>query len=96
MWRLGDWPKDFSDYERLSAALFLEFRDELQGVEGVEKWNLKSFGSGKATVLAMRTPLVWTSSLGSLSFSLLRKLKRNCEMFLNLSESLFLNKIVSA
>lgn len=46
--RLGDWPKDFAEYERLNAELFLEFRDDLQGIEGVEKWNLKSFGSGKA------------------------------------------------
>jgi hypothetical protein len=47
--RLGDWPKDYSEYERLNADLFLEFRDELEGVEGVEKWDLKKFGSGKAS-----------------------------------------------
>jgi hypothetical protein len=47
--RLGDWPKDFSEYERLNADLFLEFGDELKGVEGVEKWDLKKFGSGKAS-----------------------------------------------
>lgn len=46
--RLGDWPKDFSEYERLNADLFLEFGNDLKGVDGVEKWNLKSFGSGKA------------------------------------------------
>lgn len=46
--RLGDWPKDFSEYERLNADIFFEFKKELEGVEGVEKWNLKSFGSGKA------------------------------------------------
>jgi len=46
--RLGDWPKDFAEYERLNADLFAEFGEDLQGVEGVEKWNLKSFGSGKA------------------------------------------------
>jgi hypothetical protein len=47
--RLGDWPKDFSEYESLNAALFAEFKDELKGVEGVEKWNLKNFGAGKAS-----------------------------------------------
>ncbi|KAJ5727408.1 hypothetical protein N7493_005228 [Penicillium malachiteum] len=47
--RLGDWPKDYSEYEQLNADLFLEFADELKGVEGVEKWNLKGFGSGKAS-----------------------------------------------
>ncbi|KAJ5570216.1 uncharacterized protein N7459_009646 [Penicillium hispanicum] len=47
--RLGDWPKDHSDYERLNADLFLEFGNELKGVDGVEKWNLKGFGSGKAS-----------------------------------------------
>ncbi|KAJ5833009.1 NACHT domain protein [Penicillium riverlandense] len=46
--RLGDWPKDYSEYDHLNAELFSTFKDELQGVEGVEKWNLKSFGSGKA------------------------------------------------
>ncbi|KAJ5589423.1 hypothetical protein N7537_012101 [Penicillium hordei] len=46
--RLGDWPKDYSEYETLSASLFAEFGDELKGVNGVEEWNLKSFGSGKA------------------------------------------------
>ncbi|KAJ5666870.1 hypothetical protein N7462_011279 [Penicillium macrosclerotiorum] len=46
--RLGDWPKDYSEYERLNADLFREFSDELKGVEGVEKWDLKKFGAGKA------------------------------------------------
>jgi hypothetical protein len=46
--RLGDWPKNYSEYKSLNDELFLEFRDELHGVEGVEKWDLKSFGSGKA------------------------------------------------
>lgn len=46
--RLGAWPKDYSEYERLNADLFGEFSTELKGVEGVEKWNLKAFGSGKA------------------------------------------------
>ncbi|KAJ6028412.1 hypothetical protein N7540_003988 [Penicillium herquei] len=47
--RLGDWPKEYSEYEQLNADLFLAFADDLKGVEGVEKWNLKSFGSGKAS-----------------------------------------------
>ncbi|KAJ5140703.1 hypothetical protein N7448_004111 [Penicillium atrosanguineum] len=46
--RLGDWPKDYVEYERLNAEIFSEFSQDLSGVEGVEKWNLKSFGSGKA------------------------------------------------
>jgi hypothetical protein len=46
--RLGDWPKDYSEYENLNAALFTEFEEELKGVEGVEKWNLKNFGAGEA------------------------------------------------
>ncbi|CAG7920909.1 unnamed protein product [Penicillium olsonii] len=47
--RLGDWPKDYSEYESLNASLFAEFGEELKGVEGVEKWNLKDFGAGKAS-----------------------------------------------
>jgi hypothetical protein len=46
--RLGGWPKDYTEYERLNADLFREFQEELKSVEGVEKWNLKAFGSGKA------------------------------------------------
>lgn len=46
--RLGGWPKDFAEYERLNADVFREFQTELHGVEGVEKWNLKAFGAGKA------------------------------------------------
>ncbi|KAJ5887643.1 hypothetical protein N7495_007684 [Penicillium taxi] len=47
--RLGEWPKEYAEYEGLSADLFLEFQNDLKDVEGVEKWNLKSFGSGKAS-----------------------------------------------
>lgn len=47
--RLGDWPKDYSEYQTLSAGLFAEFGDELKGVSGVEEWNPKNFGSGKAS-----------------------------------------------
>lgn len=46
--RLGDWAKDYSEYERLNADVFREFPDEMKGIEGVEKWNLKNFGAGKA------------------------------------------------
>ncbi|OKL61378.1 hypothetical protein UA08_03701 [Talaromyces atroroseus] len=46
--RLGDWPKDYSEFERLNADIFREFKEDLNGVEGVEKWTPKNFGSGKA------------------------------------------------
>ncbi|KAL4998513.1 hypothetical protein BDV10DRAFT_166715 [Aspergillus recurvatus] len=46
--RLGGWPKDYSEYERLNADLFREYPEALKGIEGVEKWDLKSFGAGKA------------------------------------------------
>lgn len=46
--RLGNWPKEYSEYERLSSELFSVFGGDLKGIEGVDKWNLKNFGSGKA------------------------------------------------
>ncbi|KAL4895080.1 hypothetical protein BDV59DRAFT_159644 [Aspergillus ambiguus] len=46
--RLGDWPKNYAEYEHLNADLFRQFPEDLKGFEGVEKWNLKSFGGGKA------------------------------------------------
>ncbi|RDW79099.1 NACHT domain protein [Aspergillus mulundensis] len=46
--RLGGWPKDYSEYERLNADLFREYPEALNGLEGVEKWDLKGFGAGKA------------------------------------------------
>ncbi|PYH42905.1 NACHT domain protein [Aspergillus saccharolyticus JOP 1030-1] len=46
--RLGDWPKEYAEYERLNADLFRTFAADLKDVEGVEKWNLKRFGSGRA------------------------------------------------
>ncbi|KAI2747521.1 hypothetical protein DTO013E5_810 [Penicillium roqueforti] len=46
--RLGNWPKEYSEYERLNRDLFSTFANDLKGVEGVEKWNLQSFGSGQA------------------------------------------------
>ncbi|RHZ53851.1 hypothetical protein CDV55_101150 [Aspergillus turcosus] len=46
--RLGNWPKDYMEYKRLNSALFQAFGDDLKGVEGVDKWNLKNFRSGRA------------------------------------------------
>ncbi|RJE20638.1 NACHT domain protein [Aspergillus sclerotialis] len=46
--RLGDWPKDYSEYQRLNADVVQQFPTETKGVDGVDKWNLKSFGGGKA------------------------------------------------
>lgn len=46
--RLGEWPKDYSEYERLNADLYREFPTGLKGIEGVEKWDLKKMGGGKA------------------------------------------------
>ncbi|EEP82083.1 conserved hypothetical protein [Uncinocarpus reesii 1704] len=46
--RLGAWPKDFAEYERLNADLYHEYPEALRGIKGVEKWNLKAFGAGKA------------------------------------------------
>ncbi|OKL63327.1 hypothetical protein UA08_01730 [Talaromyces atroroseus] len=46
--RLGNWPKDYKEYESLNSALFQAFGDDLKGIEGVDKWNLKEFGSGRA------------------------------------------------
>ncbi|KAJ5248908.1 hypothetical protein N7468_000359 [Penicillium chermesinum] len=47
--RLGDWPKEYSEYERLYNDLREEFNADLEGVESVQKWNLKGFGAGKAS-----------------------------------------------
>ncbi|KAJ5158863.1 uncharacterized protein N7500_008514 [Penicillium coprophilum] len=46
--RLGDWPKEYSEYESLNHDLFTTFANDLEGVEGVDKWNLQSSGSGRA------------------------------------------------
>jgi hypothetical protein len=48
--RLGGWPKSYADYERLNAQVFRVFgaEQEWKGVQGTEKWDAKSFGSGKA------------------------------------------------
>ncbi|PPJ58058.1 hypothetical protein CBER1_03847 [Cercospora berteroae] len=46
--RLGSWPREYKGYESLNAQLFRTFGDSLKGVEGVEKWSAKGYGSGKA------------------------------------------------
>lgn len=46
--RLGDWPKEYSEYERLNHDLYNTFANDLEGVDGLDKWNLRSFGSGRA------------------------------------------------
>lgn len=46
--RLGAWPKEYAEYEALSAELFRMFGGELRGEKGVEKWDLRMFGGGKA------------------------------------------------
>lgn len=46
--RLGDWPRDFSEYQRLSSEVFNAYGDALKGMDGVDKWNLKRYGSGRA------------------------------------------------
>lgn len=47
--RLGEWPKDYSEYKRLNDDLFRVFPTELQGVGDIDTWNLKDFGGGKAS-----------------------------------------------
>lgn len=46
--RLGGWANNYSEYERLNADVFRQYAAELQGVEGVERWNLNNYGAGKA------------------------------------------------
>jgi hypothetical protein len=46
--RLGCWPKDYAEYERLNADAFREYHADLKDVGGVEKWDLSAFGEGKA------------------------------------------------
>jgi hypothetical protein len=48
--RLGGWPKDAREYERLNAELFRVFggEKEWKGAQGVEKWSVKEYGLGKA------------------------------------------------
>ncbi|EME77291.1 uncharacterized protein MYCFIDRAFT_60116 [Pseudocercospora fijiensis CIRAD86] len=46
--RVGQWPKQYAVYEKLNAELFKVFPEALKGYEGVEKWQVKGFGSGKA------------------------------------------------
>ena len=37
-----------NDLDALAAELFKTFGEQLKGVEGVEKWQVKGFGGGKA------------------------------------------------
>jgi hypothetical protein len=48
--RLGSWPKAYDEYERLNAQVFRTFLDEpkWKNVQGIERWNAKDFGNGKA------------------------------------------------
>jgi hypothetical protein len=46
--RLGGWPKDYGEYQRLSAEVFNAFGADLKGEASMDKWNLNKFGSGKA------------------------------------------------
>lgn len=46
--RLGGWAKDQTEYERLCAEAFKQYPEDLEGVQGVEKWDLKKYGAGKA------------------------------------------------
>ncbi|GAB7366186.1 hypothetical protein MBLNU230_g7746t1 [Neophaeotheca triangularis] len=46
--RLGQWPKPAQVYEQLNANIYRLYGDQLKGVDGVEKWQTKGFGGGKA------------------------------------------------
>ncbi|KAF2727980.1 hypothetical protein EJ04DRAFT_450238 [Polyplosphaeria fusca] len=48
--RLGSWPRQYAEYERLNADMFRVFGEEKGwiGAQGVEKWSAKGFGGGKA------------------------------------------------
>ncbi|KAJ5286422.1 hypothetical protein N7524_001728 [Penicillium chrysogenum] len=46
--RLGGWPKDYSEYERLNSELFKTFGNDLKGTESMEKWKINNFGNGRA------------------------------------------------
>lgn len=46
--RLGGWAKDQAEYERLCAEAFKQYAEDMEGVQGVEKWDLKKYGAGKA------------------------------------------------
>ncbi|KAL3462198.1 NACHT domain protein [Aspergillus heterothallicus] len=46
--RLGTWPKDYSEYERLNSDVFRLFQGDLDGIKGLDKCNLRQFGAGRA------------------------------------------------
>ncbi|KAJ5102456.1 hypothetical protein N7532_002985 [Penicillium argentinense] len=47
--RLGDWPQDSREYKKLDERLFQFFESDLEGVDHIDTWDLKSYGSGKAS-----------------------------------------------
>ncbi|KAL4899857.1 hypothetical protein BDW74DRAFT_188878 [Aspergillus multicolor] len=46
--RLGNWPKDYSEYERLNSDIFRLFQGDLDGIKGLDKCNLRQYGAGNA------------------------------------------------
>jgi hypothetical protein len=46
--RLGSWPKEYSEYESLNGDLFRMFGLELHDVRDMERWDLNTYGMGKA------------------------------------------------
>jgi hypothetical protein len=48
-------------YEQLNADVFAQYGSALKGAEGVEKWNAKNFGNGKAESNegAFKAPAQW-------------------------------------
>lgn len=36
--RLGSWPKDFKEYDRLNDKVYDRFGLDMKGIEGVERW----------------------------------------------------------
>ncbi|KAK8054888.1 NACHT domain protein [Apiospora rasikravindrae] len=61
--RAGGWPsKGYVEYERLGADVLARYPDEMQGVAGVETWDLAAFGCGRAQAdddLLRREELMW-------------------------------------
>ncbi|KAJ5111198.1 hypothetical protein N7532_001733 [Penicillium argentinense] len=47
--RLGDWPQGQSEYMKQNEKLFDNFVKELEGVDRIDTWDLKNFGSSKAS-----------------------------------------------
>ena len=64
--RFGQWPKQYAVYEQLNADVFRMYGTALKGVEGVEKWQVKGFGAGKAESEegTFATPKEWDIVVG--------------------------------